>query len=49
MLVSRSDAAEKANAMLTGTAQASIGRVLDEGRMETLVDLVCGFAATFVR
>jgi nucleoside 2-deoxyribosyltransferase len=45
ILVSQSGAAEGANAMLTGTAQASIGRIMDAGRMQTLADLVCGFAA----
>ncbi len=45
ILVSQTAAAEGANAMLTGTAQASIGRVMDRGRMKLLVDLVCGFSA----
>ncbi len=49
ILVSRTGAAEAANAMLTGTAQASIGRVLESSRMRTFVDLVCGFAAAGCR
>ncbi len=49
ILVSRTGAAEGANAMLAGTAQASIGRVMDARRMRTLVDLVYGFAAAGCR
>jgi nucleoside 2-deoxyribosyltransferase len=49
ILVSRTGAAEGANAMLTGTAQAFIGNVMDGDRMRTLVDLVYGFAAAGCR
>ncbi len=49
ILVSRTDAAEGANAMLTGTARASVSRVMDGSRVRTLVDLVCGFAAAGCR
>ncbi len=46
ILISETGAADEVNAMLGGTAQASITNVLHGDRMAALVDLVYGFWAT---
>jgi nucleoside 2-deoxyribosyltransferase len=43
ILVSEGEAADTANAMLKGTAQACIADILDDQKMALLIDLIYGF------
>jgi nucleoside 2-deoxyribosyltransferase len=47
ILISEDDSACQANAMLTGSAQAIIGNILDPQSMQILAKMIHGFVASY--